>query len=259
MFFSYAARPLIPCESSLAAGISAFPAGRFVLYRDAKDPGTSTDTIKYLNKTYTRDMERESGNWWCWVRGSQVIYTNGKPVAGSPVYDQNKNRTGYYVDSVDIDPNSEHFTDYETAVGVWNSVLIKNNLVSKRKRTEKLNLTTDEGTQVTNHRQMYWVRMVGKFNAKTTGTYTFGINIGKGTSVLKVNHTSAIVSTNNQSSGQQTLFSIFCRQGVYDLDFMYKHLTSTDYYGFYTLYVKRPGETVFTELRLDDLTAEGLH
>lgn len=261
MFYSLAAHPLIPSESSLVAGISAFPAGRFVLYRDAKDTNTSTDRIKYLTKWYTRVPAKETDLYWRFERGSQVIFTYGEPMTGSVVYvlqNGTYNRTGYYVDEVDIDINQDNFKSYQKAVEVWDTVLNRYNLVSNKKRTELLTLTAQDSTQINGYLAFYWVRMTGKLLAKTTGEYTFGVSFGNGTVALRINNTNAVSSTRS-NSGTITLFSVFLRQGAYDLDFLYKHMNNTSYYGHYTIYIKRPGETELTELRLDDLTTIGLH
>lgn len=258
MFYSYAARPLIPCESSLVAGVSAFPPGKFVLYKDSRDSGTNKDRIWYLNKQYTREMEKETDSYWRFERGSLVIFTNGEPYAGAPVYDANKNRTGYYVDKAEVDPNGEFFATYERAKTVWDTILTKNKLVSNRRRTEILTLTSGDATQIQKLNAFYWVRMTGRILAKETGEYTFGCSFGYGTTALNIGGTSAVSSTRNRDSGNITYFTKFLRQGYYDMDFFYKHMKSTDYNGYYTLLLKRPGEDSLSELRLDDLTTVGL-
>lgn len=232
-----------------------------MLYRDAKDT-TSTDRIQYLSTWYTRVPDKETDKYWRFERDNSVIFTDGQPSVGSDVYilrNGSYNETSNEVAAADIDINQYNFKSYQKAVETWDTVLKQNKLISNKRCTEVFTLTKEGKTQISNYIAFYWVRMTGKLLAYTTGEYTFGVSFGNGTVALNINNTNAVASTQTDS-GTITLFSVFLKQGAYDMDFLYKHMNNiSEQYGYYTIYIKRPGETEFTELSTYDLTTTGLH
>lgn len=263
MFYSTAARPLIPVESSLVAGVSAYPNRQYLLYWDAKDGRQSVAKVRYLNRDYYRDFHNETNYYWRWKSGNgAVIYTDIPPTKTCNVYDENYRITDYKLDRVTYESTEFNFPSYDRALNFWNSTVIKNNWASTVLRTtklqqEKLSSGVDP-TQVQNLEDFYIIRMKGMLLAKESGTYTIGCAFGYGSMAANFNGHKMVHSITSENSGNIEICTMYLRQGKYPFQCFYRHMENTQYKGHFKLIVKRPGETEYSDLILSDLTAAGL-
>jgi hypothetical protein len=264
MFYSTAARPLIPVESSLLAGISAYPNKQYILYWDAKDGRQSVSKVQYLSRTYVRDFHNETNSYWRWVAGNgDVIYTDIPPSKSCNVYDSNYRITDYKLDKVTYESTEFDFPSFERALVFWQSTVTKNKWASSLLRTtkiqqDKLSDNAVDPTQVQKLKDFYIIRMKGRFLAKETGTYTIGCSFGYGSMAMQFNGEDIVKSTTSRESVDTHLYTVFLRQGSYPFQCFYRHMENTQYPGYFVLRVKRPGETSYSDLTLSDLTSTGL-
>lgn len=124
----------------------------------------------------------------------------------------------FYQDAV----AQQEFYSYDRAVLLWDKVLTVEGRISKRIKTQKLDLKTNEATQVSKASGMFWVRMQGVFVSAEPQRIQFGITFSAMQVALKIGTYTGFLETTSSTSDRR-FFTADLGSGRYVFDFFGRH------------------------------------